>query len=764
MQSPLRLRSAIFLLVLGWFILCLPWFAEKRTVPWDSKEQFYPTLYYISQSFRSGDLPLWNPYTFGGNPTVSDPQSLFFSPIAVTLMTAVNKPSVYWFDTVEFLHVLLGGLGMLLLTVHLGRTPLAGLFAAAVYMFGGPAASRLQHVPIILAYGYFPLALLTLDLALKSKRIVWGICFGIVAGIMAAHQVQVAYLFSLVLIGYLLHEGLSSGASWKFFVARSRSLIAAVCTGIITVSIPVFATLQFLPFSTRTGFSYDDAVRDSMHPLTFITFLAHDFFGTAHSTTNWAPGDSTQSFLYAGALPAVLFLFYGITTGTIFNRQFRYFCGVGVFGLLFELGKFTPFYWLAYHVIPGLSLFKRPPDGAFLVNMALAVGTGFLIDRLIQEPPKLRRGLVVGASVSVGTLLALGAWYAAASGKANRLVKEYSLAILFMALALWLLHTATRMKPAMRNTLLLVGLLLLVVDLRVHNLGTEFNTYNPETARRYMESFGAGNPFVHFLKEGLTAENSGPYRAEITAAESIWANGSMVAGIQATQGYNPLRYTLYDQAQGTQVFFSAPRPFTPLMSSYNSPFLNLLGVKYIASLQSLRDLDPKVDESRFKLVFDQGFRVWQNFDVLPRVLAATSVRIDSEPERTVGKTEMAAVDYNSVAVLTKLPRGLERLRVDGDDVVPLPGEGKAIARIQEYRNSEVVILADSSREAIVVLNDLYYPYWRVYVDGREEELLRANYVFRGVHVGPGQHEIVFSFEPFSWPAIQQTLTGFAKAH
>jgi hypothetical protein len=104
--NSLRLRSAIALLVVGWLILCSPWFLEKRTVPWDSKDEFYPTLYYISQAIRSGDPPLWNPYSFSGHPIISDPQSLIFSALAVGLMAAVNEPSVYWFDAIEFLHLL----------------------------------------------------------------------------------------------------------------------------------------------------------------------------------------------------------------------------------------------------------------------------------------------------------------------------------------------------------------------------------------------------------------------------------------------------------------------------------------------------------------------------------------------------------------------------------------------------------------------------------------------------------------------------------
>ena len=36
------------------------------------------------------------------------------------------------------------------------------------------------------------------------------------------------------------------------------------------------------------------------------------------------------------------------------------------------------------------------------------------------------------------------------------------------------------------------------------------------------------------------------------------------------------------------------------------------------------------------------------------------------------------------------------------------------------------------------------------MDGREEELLRANYVFRAIPVGPGSHRVEIVLEPLSF--------------
>jgi hypothetical protein len=48
-----------------------------------------------------------------------------------------------------------------------------------------------------------------------------------------------------------------------------------------------------------------------------------------------------------------------------------------------------------------------------------------------------------------------------------------------------------------------------------------------------------------------------------------------------------------------------------------------------------------------------------------------------------------------------------------------------------------------------VLTDPYYPGWRAYVDGVESPILRADYLFRAVALGPGAHVVRFVFTPRS---------------
>jgi Bacterial membrane protein YfhO len=754
--NPRHVTIAIVALIAVWLILCRPWFFGNRVVPYDSKDQFYPALSFVSQSLRAGELPCWNPYIYGGYPMCSDPQSMIFSPLALGLMLLPNQPAMHWFDGIELFHLLLGAIGILLLAVRFRWTLVAGLFAALVFMFGGSAAARMQHVPIIFAYSYFPFALLTLDLALQTNRLRWAACFGFVAGIMAAHQVQVSYLFCLVLIGYVLYTIASAESIRDFLATRWRTLAMATSTGIAVLAVPIYLTLQFLPLSTRPGVSYETAVADSLHPLSFLTLLARNFFSNSNIYLYWGGGDITETYFYIGIIPSVLIAAYGIPSGILFERKFRYFLFVGVLAVLYAIGSFTPFYWLAYHIAPGVNLYRRPPDATFVMNAVLALASGFVMDRLLSGSQMRVKLPYLTAELSV--LAALFAWGfhdASQLGKLTALFKGLWLPVLFVSIALALLYTigASRSKQV-RFRLGLVCLVLLCGDLGVYNAGSSLNATSAATMTLLSNGPVGKDPVANFLSRRLDLDHreGGPFRAEITGAGPAWADGPMMLGIQSTQGYNPIRVKLYQQVAGAQESGGVARPFTPLLSSYNGPLFNLLGIKYVVSAKSLAELSPHGALAEFGLAFDaEGLKVWENPSVLPRVITATDIFLEPDLPRAIVDGKVASVDYCTTVVLQHLPKTW------GLVAQTQRGHGEITASLISYRNMQITLAVHAERDAIVVLNDLYYPYWRVYVDGHERELLQANYMFRGVHVKPGEQTVEFRFEPFSVPAIKGTF-------
>src|SRR6476469_1065245 len=169
----------------AWLLAASHWIFTDTVVPWDAKNQFYAFFRFLASSFHEGYAPFWNPFHYGGHPSVADPQSLLFAPAFVLWALIDAAPSIRTFDLIVYAHLLIGGLSVGVLGWRAGWPASASLLAAVVFMFGGPASGRLQHTGIILSYGLFPVALLLMQVALQRRSIAIAGAFGVVAAMLA---------------------------------------------------------------------------------------------------------------------------------------------------------------------------------------------------------------------------------------------------------------------------------------------------------------------------------------------------------------------------------------------------------------------------------------------------------------------------------------------------------------------------------------------------------------------------------------------------
>ncbi|HRY47900.1 MAG TPA: hypothetical protein P5186_07630 [Candidatus Paceibacterota bacterium] len=80
--------------------------------------------------------------------------------------------------------------------------------------------------------------------------------------------------------------------------------------------------------------------------------------------------------------------------------------------------------------------------------------------------------------------------------------------------------------------------------------------------------------------------------------------------------------------------------------------------------------------------------------------------------------------------------------------------------ITRYESKRVLCSAQVESPSLLLLNDKYHPNWKVRVDGKPDNLLRCNYIVRGVYLLPGSHEIEFRFESET-RALSITLAAMA---
>jgi hypothetical protein len=72
-------------------------------------------------------------------------------------------------------------------------------------------------------------------------------------------------------------------------------------------------------------------------------------------------------------------------------------------------------------------------------------------------------------------------------------------------------------------------------------------------------------------------------------------------------------------------------------------------------------------------------------------------------------------------------------------------ENSGTVEFKSYAPKHIVFAVNATTPSVLLLNDKYDPNWRVTVDGRPAELLRCNFIMRGVQVPPGAHTVTFDF-------------------
>ena len=82
-RSARAFFAAAGLVLAIWLAAAATWIIGDTVVPWDSKTQFYAFFRFLADALHAGASPFWNPYHYGGHPSIADPQSLILSLIHI---------------------------------------------------------------------------------------------------------------------------------------------------------------------------------------------------------------------------------------------------------------------------------------------------------------------------------------------------------------------------------------------------------------------------------------------------------------------------------------------------------------------------------------------------------------------------------------------------------------------------------------------------------------------------------------------------------
>jgi Bacterial membrane protein YfhO len=159
---------------------------------------------------------------------------------------------------------------------------------------------------------------------------------------------------------------------------------------------------------------------------------------------------------------------------------------------------------------------------------------------------------------------------------------------------------------------------------------------------------------------------------------------------------------------------------------------------------------------------DSDVFIYRNENALPRARFVPAA-VKAPPGFVPGDLKSSTVDLASAVFLD----GYHDESTWATDTMSTP-----VVEYREDNARQVRLHVSAPCRGFVVLADLYYPGWKASVDGTPLPIYRANYAFRAVEVKPGDHDIVFSYSPWTIRlgiplmllAIVSALVFFARRH
>ncbi len=337
----------------------------------DFTEQHVAMRTFVVSELRAGHLPLWDPYTFSGEPAVADPLfSTFYLP---SLWQVFFPPRwMYWvLQGDALLHDALLGIFTFFFVRRLTRNRQAGFLAGLTFELSGYVTSYpMLQVIILQAITWLPAILWAMDVAIDehSNRHL------LLAGVFLSFAVLSGYAQSTMYMVYLMAAYiLWKGGQRRLALPRILLLGAVPFLVALVLSAPQWiASLQMLPLSPRNRLTYRE-ISNGFQPWELWGLLR--------------PNAGTWSPLYVGVLPLLL-----AGLAPLLNR--RQFAGfwwtVAGIALLLAMGRYGPLYPLLAPWWPGLTTFREQERWALLTVFSLAVLGGIGYAGAVRRWPRLR--------------------------------------------------------------------------------------------------------------------------------------------------------------------------------------------------------------------------------------------------------------------------------------------------------------------------------------------------------------------------------------
>jgi hypothetical protein len=685
----------------------------------------FPTYRFAAGMLRGGEWPLWNPYLYMGTSHVGDIQAGFlYPPNLLLFLLAPDFPytALQW---LSIGHIGFAGAGMYLLLVRglrIGRVP--ALAGAIAFMFADPFLVHFGNLNLNAVASWLPWVFWPYLIALRKGSLRWAALSGALLAVATlAGHIQTT-LFIILALG--IYTAIWLWLNREDPEPRRRAglgalswFICVLLTVLLTAPV-LLPSLQLAGLTGRADWNYQEAAGYSLSPAQWIGWLVPGFFGRGPQL-HWGAWPRVETG-YIGILTLIL---AGLALALRRDRHTGSWAGLAGASFILALGIYAiPHGWLT--LLPGFGQFRAPARLLLVTDFSLAILAATGLEAALQPFTGAARAVFdrIGRWVAMATagvlLIVVPLVYLAflfIQDREQTLLVSASLALgavmafvgLLVAGLLWL--SARRGNWGRPRTLAWLAAALVFLDLA--GLGAYVDLGNEDP------SAGFEQPAI----AAFLASQPGPFRIDTrTGINELWQpDTALLYGFEDVTGVaNPSK-------------LADPARYWEELGSRSSRLYDLLNARYVIAKK-----DAPLDWDKFSLAFDgdPDLNVYENRQALPRAFVVGEIRSVSDHEAAWDAIHAPDFDPGLSAV------------VEG----PAPQSGGS-GEVSDIRSGpgRVSMTATVRGTALLVISQVWYPGWQAWVDGAPAgEPLRTDYLFQGIPLNEGVHQVELRFGPPLW--------------
>ncbi len=694
-----------------------------------------PHYFLVAHIWRSGHLPLWNPYSACGAPLVGDIQATIFSPLRLIFTLS---PTMYMYNLSMVLVVVAAAVFTFAFCRQLGLSRPGSILAALAYAL---CPYQLFYLELLSgqAYCLFPLASLLFVRAAQTRTWSSFVACGIAATLLIISGHPETSFFGIFFASLLFSLFILTGATTRYGVienmGRRITLVSGglLLAGIVSFCLAAPVLLPFLEYLLNS-----DCYKYSVDISGYVPWQ-----GVLYHLLQ--PGFK-QASPYLGIVTSCLWplsLFLkgkpGLMAKCLFGMAAVAFVLMSRVGPMDFLLRHPPFLWLVtVYCVPFFLL-------------ALSAMSGFSLDALLSSEARTKFGWnrqIAIVALCLVVALAVPAMLhvfhvSLSSGDFDLILPHMSFdytnwvrdcilgTLLIAAFCL-----GNRLKPGYQAVVPVVVLLLAFVgqaSLARHSLPIE-NKFD----------YPLVEPIPYLQEKGERMLSVGPHL--------LRSNTNTVYGVSSLSDFNalfPKRYLQFAKAAGAKI-----EMFAQVFDSSISNLSDMASVKYILS-QTPVTRAGDANES-FDLVKEEPgrYNLYENRNAMPPAYVVHSYKLADSESAALKATCEKSFDYKQQVVLETAKFELPA----NEELVPAANHKTENVSFKRVGPNATTIGLDLVAKGILTVTDTNYPGWRAFLDGKEIPILKANYLFRAVVVPAGKHEVQFRYEPVSfWLGVRLAI-------